>query len=657
MRLKALPAAALLLSAIALPVLAQEPQPARLRASGISGAEGIALTFAWRYAPGEGPGREAPAFDDSGWRPVAPAMGMDVVPPDWPGVGWFRRHIVVEPALQGRPLALRFEAPGSAEVHVDGKLVLRAGVGEAPPEVPSLRREAFIVRLEGPTHLFAVRYAFPRGARAPKAGIGFRLSLGEPGAAPPEEDDPGWRKGLRGAVVALPAFLALLHLALWRSDPRARENLFYAVEMASFVLIVLREYRDDLVPSEAWRDLLGRVGQGAPAVAIVFGLLTYYAVRTRPFPWTWRLFVAAGLVLLVATYAWQPVADYHWMPLFAAVVVEVFRVERSGRTVERRGSGIFLAGFAAFGLTVVLQVLIVTGVLESVAGTRAVYVLGIVASAVGMSLYLGRSFGDARLAEAENERKGRELARARELQLSMLPRVLPPVTGLDVAAATHTATEVGGDFYDLRPEGDGLLVAFGDATGHGLAAGIVVTAAKALFTSLPSGAPLPELLSSCGRVLSEMDLPRLRLCLALARISPREVVVVSAAMPPLLFRRAATGEVEELGAGGLPLGGRLSGTFEERRAALSPGDTVLFASDGFAELRTAAGEELGYGAASAAFREAGAAAGAGGVVEALGAAVARFRAGRPLEDDVTFLVVRVAEPPRTGAAAGAEAGR
>ena len=60
-------------------------------------------------------------------------------------------------------------------------------------------------------------------------------------------------------------------------------------------------------------------------------------------------------------------------------------------------------------------------------------------------------------------------------------------------AATNTATEVGGDFYDLRPEGDGLLVAFGDATGHGLAAGIVVTAAKALFTSLPAGASLPEL--------------------------------------------------------------------------------------------------------------------------------------------------------------------
>jgi hypothetical protein len=652
MRVKALSAAALLLSAIAVPLRAQEPRPARLRASAVAASEGIALSFAWRYAPGDGPGREAPSHDDSGWRPVAPEMGEGAMPSDWSGVGWFRRHLVVEPALQHRDVALRFEGPGAAEVHLDGKLVLRTGGEAARPELPSLRREAVLVRLEGPTHLLAVRYAFPAGARVPGQGIGFRLSFVEPGRAEPAEDDPGWRKGLRGALVALPAFLAFLHFALWRAHPRARENLFYAVEMGAFVLIVLREYRDDLVPTEAWRDLLGRFGQGAPAVAILFGLLTYYAVRTSPFPWTWRPFAAASVVLVVATFAWQPVADYHWMPLFAAVAAEVFRVERSGRTVERRGAGIFLAGFAVFGLTVVLQVLIVTGVLESVAGTRAVYIVGIVASAVGMSLYLGRSWG-----AAENERKGRELARARELQLSMLPRVLPVVPGLEVAAATHTATEVGGDFYDLRPEGGGLLVAFGDATGHGLAAGIVVTAAKALFTSLPAGAPLPELLASCGRVLTEMDLPRLRMCLALARVSPREAAVVSAAMPPLLLHRAATGEVEELGSGGLPLGGRLAGGSGERRADLAPGDTVLFASDGFAELRTAAGEELGYGGAAATFRQAASAASARGVVEALGAELARLRGGRPLEDDVTFVVIRVAESAPTGGASGAGAGR
>ena len=56
MRVKALSAAALLLSAIAVPLRAQEPRPARLRASAVAASEGIALSFAWRYAPGDAPG-------------------------------------------------------------------------------------------------------------------------------------------------------------------------------------------------------------------------------------------------------------------------------------------------------------------------------------------------------------------------------------------------------------------------------------------------------------------------------------------------------------------------------------------------------------------------------------------------------------------------
>jgi hypothetical protein len=103
-----------------------------------------------------------------------------------------------------------------------------------------------------------------------------------------------------------------------------------------------------------------------------------------------------------------------------------------------------------------------------VAGVREVYVLGILASAVGMSLYLASTRGQSRVDAAENERKTRELTQARELQLSMLPGTMLRLPGLDIAAATQTAAEVGGDYYDVRLAGDGtLLFAFGDATGHG----------------------------------------------------------------------------------------------------------------------------------------------------------------------------------------------
>ncbi len=60
----------------------------------------------------------------------------------------------------------------------------------------------------------------------------------------------------------------------------------------------------------------------------------------------------------------------------------------------------------------------------------------------------------------------------------MLPREMPRVDGLEIAAATQTAAEVGGDYYDVRASDGEALFAFGDASGHGVSARIMVTAAK-----------------------------------------------------------------------------------------------------------------------------------------------------------------------------------
>ena len=91
---------------------------------------------------------------------------------------------------------------------------------------------------------------------------------------------------------------------------------------------------------------------------------------------------------------------------------------------------------------------------------------------------------EKRALEAENERQTKELEDARKLQLSMLPREIPKFPGYQVAVFMKTATEVGGDYYDFSTgEGPTLNVAFGDATGHGMQAGTIVTLMKGLFLS------------------------------------------------------------------------------------------------------------------------------------------------------------------------------
>jgi sigma-B regulation protein RsbU (phosphoserine phosphatase) len=107
-------------------------------------------------------------------------------------------------------------------------------------------------------------------------------------------------------------------------------------------------------------------------------------------------------------------------------------------------------------------------------------------------------------------------------------------------------------------------------------------------------------------------------------------------------RRAGSGTVDEVGAGGLPLGGGLSPAYEERSSALGPGDTLLFATDGFPELLDPEGKPLGFDGAVEALRVAGGAS-AREVVERLMAAAAAWRRDREQADDITFVVVRVTD--------------
>jgi serine phosphatase RsbU (regulator of sigma subunit) len=246
-----------------------------------------------------------------------------------------------------------------------------------------------------------------------------------------------------------------------------------------------------------------------------------------------------------------------------------------------------------------------------------------------------------RLLEAENARKGKELEEGRALQLSMLPLAVPEIEGLDIAAAMTTASEVGGDYYDFRPSADGsLVIAVGDATGHGVAAGIMVTAVKAVLATVGGEPSLATMLSECDRVLRGMNVRPLHMCLTVARLTPRSVTFCSAAMPPVLICRTTNGEVEELGVGGLPLGGRISTGYQEQNAPLAPGDTLLLATDGLHELLDPAGNAFGFEGAKESLRRATGAP-ASEVVASLTADVSAWRGHREQDDDITFVVVRV----------------
>jgi len=199
-------------------------------------------------------------------------------------------------------------------------------------------------------------------------------------------------------------------------------------------------------------------------------------------------------------------------------------------------------------------------------------------------LLLKATEAEKRAIEAENERKTKELEEARQLQLSMLPKEVPDLPHLEIAAFMRTATEVGGDYYDFLVQDNGVLnVGFGDATGHGLQAGTMVTLMKGFFTSDAARLELPEFMNHCTNMIKEIKLGRILMSFSLMRIHDHKLSLTSAGMPPVYFYDKEKNETEEILIQGMPLGAMRKFSYKTVERELKSGDTILLLTDGLPE--------------------------------------------------------------------------
>ena len=213
--------------------------------------------------------------------------------------------------------------------------------------------------------------------------------------------------------------------------------------------------------------------------------------------------------------------------------------------------------------------------------------------------YVAVALENARLYEEalQNERRLRtDLDTAREIQRQLLPTGAREVPGLDLAAAYVPARELGGDFYDFLPYGEGRLgIALGDVSGKGTAA--------ALYGSLAIGTireivvdrdcdPACMLGLLNQRLLNtRLDARFIAMLFGVYDVAHRRLTLSNAGAPyPLLLR---DGHVVSVRLEGVPLG-LLPGTeYDESSLDLLPGDVVIFASDGILEAQNASEEEFG----------------------------------------------------------------
>lgn len=248
---------------------------------------------------------------------------------------------------------------------------------------------------------------------------------------------------------------------------------------------------------------------------------------------------------------------------------------------------------------------------------------------------------EKRALEIENERQTKELEEARQLQLSMLPKKLPELPNLEIAAFMRTATEVGGDYYDFRIQEDkGLYVAFGDATGHGLQAGTMVTLMKGFFTSDSSKLGMPEFMNHCSSMIKEIELGRILMSFSYLKIEENKLTVTSAGMPPIFYYDSISKSVEEIIIQGMPLGAMRNFPYKVIEKEIKSGDTILLLTDGLPEQMNSEEEMFDYSRVKNHFGEV-IEQSPETIIEKLVKAGDDWMGSRIQDDDITFVVIRV----------------
>jgi serine phosphatase RsbU (regulator of sigma subunit) len=234
-----------------------------------------------------------------------------------------------------------------------------------------------------------------------------------------------------------------------------------------------------------------------------------------------------------------------------------------------------------------------------------------------------------------------ELELARELQAGLLPKTIPQPDGFEIDAFNHIANTVGGDVYDFTILPDGrTAVLFGDASGHGMAAGLIMAVAHAAFRTQLEVDPSPAAMAATlNRILWRTGSRRSFFAGVYLLLEPDgRFEAFVAGHPPILLVRQG-GAIEPVGTGAYPLGVKINYSYQTVTGMIRPGEVLAFHSDGLSEARNEAGEEFGderianlcgwFGAGKASE-----------LVAALVSHWRRFSERVQVEDDVSIAVIR-----------------
>jgi sigma-B regulation protein RsbU (phosphoserine phosphatase) len=304
----------------------------------------------------------------------------------------------------------------------------------------------------------------------------------------------------------------------------------------------------------------------------------------------WCVFAAVGLLSDLIRETPGTLAGYpnHLLVVAGAVPLVATLWHQRARLVDELR--LFTLGLLVFGLLAANDNLVQMDLLP---WDREIESLGFLFFIGCLGFIAAKRFfvNEAQLAGLESE-----LRTAREIQLSLLPRELPAVGSLAVAARFRPTSEVAGDLYDfLEVDDRGFGVVVADVSGHGVPAALIASMVKVAIASQHDDVTRPaRLLDAVNRVLcGNFQRGFVTATYAWIDSGSGELVVANAGHPSPLLRRGRDGSVHEVGGHGPILGRFADADYKAETLFLEPGDRLILYTDGVTEARSAAGEQFG----------------------------------------------------------------
>jgi len=188
-----------------------------------------------------------------------------------------------------------------------------------------------------------------------------------------------------------------------------------------------------------------------------------------------------------------------------------------------------------------------------------------------------------------------EIELAEQVQSQLVPPLEVTTSELAICARSIPSSTVGGDLIDAVSCDASVTCYLADVSGHGIAAGVLMSMVKsAIRTSVSKDESLVDLMQRLNDVLLQLTRPGMFVTLACIRTAGEgRLEYALAGHPPILHYHSSSMSVSELRSEQLPIAMFPNLIYESRIVAVEPEDLLAVVSDGFLEVANSKGEEFG----------------------------------------------------------------